>query len=93
MSTFFARCKAPKLTDDRLNTALNHSYPSIRSLAQIVKEAKQNRKIPNAQDIPNKDFVNQIAAQADTLNGEERDAAFHMIWYVKELLLGRHPDA
>jgi len=90
---FLATTKAPPLTNERLSIALEHQCMPIRSLAKIVEEAKVTKKIPNKQDIPDKELINQILSQVAGLEGESRHAAYHMVWYIKELALGRHPDA
>jgi hypothetical protein len=84
--------KAPPLTNERLAHALEHPNNAIRSFAQIVQEAKKTRTIPNKQDIPSMDIVLGVEQQLVNLTGDDKASGFHVVWYIKELLLGRHPD-
>jgi hypothetical protein len=84
--------KAPPLSEERLSHALGHPNAAIRSLAQIVDEAKKTKTIPNKQDIPSMTMVLDIERALGGLSGEDHESAFHTVWYIKELLLGRHPE-
>jgi hypothetical protein len=86
-------CKAPPLTEDRLVYALNHKFPPIRSLANIVVDARNTKKIPEKKDMPSMQFMDDIQKQSENFKGNDKESAFHIIWYIKELLLGRHPEA
>lgn len=87
------KCIAPPLTEDRLNCALEHSNTSIRSLAKFVEDFKKTQLIEKA-DLPSMDLILTTESQINQLDlqGEEKASAFHVIWYLKELSLGRNPE-
>jgi len=78
---------APPFTEEKLNLAKNHSSEHIRKLAKYVEEAKTTKKIPNI--LPHNQYINGVQAQCASLSKEDRAVAFHVIWYIKELTLGR----
>ena len=86
-----AHCQAPPLTSERLGHALAHPSSDIRLLALIVQDAKQIKKLPDVKDLPPMELVSTIERNSTTLTGEDKESAFHIIWYVKELILGRYP--
>jgi hypothetical protein len=86
-------CQAPPLKKEVLDAALNHKLTEVQSLAQIVAEARETKVVPDKKDVPSDQLLTEISNICDSLEGEERLAAYHMIWYVKELSLGRHPEA
>ena len=86
------QCTAPPLTRERLAHGLNHSNHAIRSFAKIVTEARKTKTIPNKQDIPTMELILMTERELGPLTGEDHESAFHIIWYLKELSLGRHPQ-
>lgn len=78
---------APPFTQEKLNLAKNHSFEHIRKLSKYIEEAKNTKKIPNI--LPSTQYLNGVQAQCMGLSKEDRAIAFHVIWYIKELTLGR----
>lgn len=91
------RCLAPPITTSMLGEW--ESLPTqlapleqnaFVSLRDLVLRAQQEARIPEG--LPPMAVLNWWQELFEGLSGPARQAAFHLLWYVKELALGRHPD-
>lgn len=95
---FSGRCIAPPVTDKHVKDAwpaLAASLPShIRSdyekLLVVVRRHKEGEDVTDA--LPSRNQRDIAGIKFDSLRPPERDAAFHLLWYVNELAVGRNPS-
>ncbi len=80
-------CKAPPLPDALLQK--KSTDPTIVALQDLVKKARAEKKVPLLL-IP-MSTLDAWQAEFDNLTGTARNEAFHLVWYAKELALGRYP--
>ena len=85
--------KAPSIEKSRLDGVKKHSNPTIRNYAQIVDQVNNHNLEVSASTMPTMKEILAVEAEIESagLAGEERDSAYHIIWYMKEFSLGRHP--
>jgi len=78
------------MTPAKLDFAKNHSIPYIVELSQYVEQAINDQSIPNA--LPTQEYLQELLDnEFGNLVGEDQNIAYHLLWYIKELHLGRLP--
>jgi len=90
MPLLYVKCNAPELSEESLIEAQLHEINEIAELATIAYEAKTTKTIP--EELPSREYLNTVSALCEVLEGKSKHVAFHILWYVTELCIGRHPD-
>jgi len=102
---FAARCIAPPITSEKLAAygGMLDSLPdspralkdSFRTCLAIVQQHKAQPETVTKESLPSQHDRNVMGTQFDSLpsSGPHRDPAFHLLWYVNELAVGRNPSA
>lgn len=88
-----ARSHAPPITPEML-AGWRDGFPQeprIRRLCTLVETARAGAGQLNEAERLSMPLLNEWGEDFDQLQGEARAAAFHLLWYAKELALGRFP--
>lgn len=98
--TYTGRCIAPPLTDNKIDLhfpALLATLPELlhADYQKLLEIVTIHRKDFQASiNMPSQRERNIMATKFEELptSGEHRNAAFHLLWYVNELAVGRNPS-
>lgn len=90
-----ARCIAPELTTELLasyrskqNDIAGDASDAYGHLLLIVEAHQQGQEYA----VPTRKVLNSYGVTLDRLTGDARTPAFHLLWYVQELAVGRNPQ-
>lgn len=95
---FVAHCVAPPLTDEHINEHFPSLLESLPPQLQapyscLLRLVTQHRVDGSSVNLPARRERDIMATQFDVLphDGPHRTPAFHLLWYVNELAVGRCP--
>jgi len=96
MTQYIGRCVAPPITENMVNSWSDtlSGFTGFQAnkgleLLDIVKLAKITKLIP--EELPSNIDLNQWQESFEETTGDFRDCLFHLMWYVRELKVNRHP--
>lgn len=94
LPAIFGRCIAPPMTDERLINFKQQiaNMPAscaalVNTMHDLVSKHKAGQQITNLSNVE----LDNIGIMIEVLAEPQRTPAFHLLWYLKELSVGRTP--
>jgi hypothetical protein len=95
MPLLYARCVAPPITTAMLDAwgpLFAQLEPRMAELVQWALQIVKAHKAGGKLKLPSRPWCQSMEAAFEELAEPHRTPAFHCLWYVNELALGRSPE-